>query len=634
MVMVNEECRMKNCKSAQANEEWANAEPRCNVEECRVKNEELKIDASKCRVSPFYILHSAFYIFFLFSSLMLSAAEVEFRATTSPQTVSVGESFYLTYTLNAAGTNLRLPALPDFDLLTPQPEVERKYSTQSNNGTVERMATYTYRYTLRTKKEGTLAIAPATVTVGTKQYRSNAVSLQAGKAQQHIPSDQAYQDVFVRIIPSKTSLYEQEAFLLTYKLYAAKNNFQDWHNISYPDTKGFIVREVDLNPNRPWIPENFNRKKYGTLLFKQQILQAQQSGKLSIGQGSFEAVLELPAEGLQANKQHKSLLSEPLSINVKPLPDGKPASFQNAVGNFKMMSEISSAEPRANEAFSLKITVSGKGNLQLFGNPAVSFPDDFEIFEPKTTTQIEPTAAGISGSRTIEYLAIPRSEGQFVIPPVEFSFFNPATGKYQTLRTQEYKVKVLAGDGRVESGERRVEMGDGREEMGDSREETGGDRMQEVGIEHLQYRLYILLPLLGIIAFFVYFKRKTKKNSQEGASLQSKETAAQALLHLKAAEKSRKEGEDKNFYAEVLKALRSHLSASLHLSPAELSRENIEEKLKVAGKSETKIKQVLDTLQTAEMMRYAPAQSSDKMDELYRQTTKIIKNDECKESKV
>ncbi len=239
------------------------------------------------------------YIFCLLSffCLTVSAQEIQFTAEVNPASVPKGEAFNLTYTLNAAGSNLRLPSLPDFDVLTPQPSTGRSSFSSNINGAWQESTTYTYRYTLRSKKEGTFTIPVATVTVGGKQYSSNTVTMRVGgQAQSSTGSSQssgleAYEDIFMRLMPSKTTVYEQEAIFLNYKLFSAKGNFIRWgNNVKFPDTKGFIAQEIELDANAQWMPETYNGKQYLAVSAKQQILQAQQAGTLEIGKGSFEAL--------------------------------------------------------------------------------------------------------------------------------------------------------------------------------------------------------------------------------------------------------------------------------------------------------------------------------------------------------
>jgi hypothetical protein len=577
--------------------------------------------------------------------LTVSAQEIQFTAEVSPSSVPKGEAFNLTYTLNAAGSNLRLPPLPDFDVLTPQPSTGRSSFSSNINGVRQESTTYTYRYTLRSKKEGTFSIPAASVTVGGKQYSSNAVTMRVGGQAQN-PAGQsnssqssgwdAYEDIFMRLIPSKTTVYEQEAIFLNYKLFTAKGNFVRWgNNVKFPDTKGFIAQEIELDANAQWMPETYNGKSYLAVSAKQQILQAQQAGTLEIGKGSFEAQMAIPVvmHGMIVSRQavNKSFTSAPVKITVKPLPAGKPASFVNAVGNFRLQSEITPKEPKAHQSFTLKLTISGNGNLKLFENPEVNFPASFERYEPKVDSRVTVSSSGVSGSRTIEYLTIPRSEGKFVIPSVQFSFFNPQTGKYHTLTTPEYTVNVQKGDPNAPSAVVNYNNQMDVEQLAsDIRHIKTGDKVtlnasRSVFFGSAGFWSAYFVPLVLAVCLFIFLKKKINRNA-DIVAMRRRRAAKQALKRLKAADKFRKENNEKAFCDELLKALWGYLSDKLNIPLSELNKDNIEAQLRAAQTGETQIAQLMDTLQTAEMIRYAPSQAAGKMDELYEQAFNLMKN--------
>ncbi len=275
----------------------------------------------------------------------------------------------------------------------------------------------------------------------------------------------------------------------------------------------------------------------------------------------------------------------------------------------------------------ITLTISGKGNLRTFKNPDIKFPASFEKYDPKVNNNINTATSGISGSRTIEYLSIPRSEGKFVIPAAEFSYFNPETGKYYRLSTPEYTINVQKGDANAAvafNSQISVEQ-----LASDVRHiKTGTPSLKAtrpVFFGSAGFWLAYLLPFLAAVGLFIFYKKHINQNA-DLVAMRRKRAAKQALKRLKAADKFRRENNEKAFCDELLKALWGYLSDKLNIPLSELNKDNVEVQLRAVNTDEALIAGLMDTLQTAEMMRYAPSQSAATMNELYEQTLDIMKN--------
>ena len=413
------------------------------------------------------------FLFVLFATfgVVAGATDVTFKAS-APEAVVMGETFRLSYTVNAEGKDIRVPEIPDFEVLIG-PSTSTNMSTQIINGKMTTETSLTFTYILQPKKEGTFNIAPATIKVKGANYTSNALVVKV------LPPDKAEEasaqgggnasassavgknDLFITANISKKNVYEQEGFLITYKLYAnpRKANVVGINQVKLPEFEGFLTQEVELPQNRQLTLENYNGTNYGTIIIKQAVLFPQRSGKITIPSGSLDVAMRVQVQSQRPRSVfdffedagyvdvNRTVPISPVSIEVKPLPSGKPASFSGAVGNYSMTSSISSNNVKTDDAVTIKVTISGNGNIKLIKNPEVVFPNDFDVYDPKVEVDIKTTTAGSSGTKTIEYMAIPRYAGDFEIPAIAFSYFDTKTDSYKTITSEPYKLHVEQGKG-------------------------------------------------------------------------------------------------------------------------------------------------------------------------------------------
>lgn len=602
-------------------------------------------------------------IFFFFLLLITTGGAfaqkpgVEFRAD-APEAVIVGQQFRLAYTVNAEAKDLRLQGeMPDFDVLMG-PSQSTSYSTRYVNGQSTSETIFTFTYILVAKKEGTFNLPPATVKVNNATYTSNArvvkvlppdeqpnnnSSQQQGRgggnatAANGISND----DLFIRMQVSKQSVYEQEGFLVTLKLYASSNiPVPQPTKFDFPDYDGFLVQEVELPEQRQWQLENYKNRNYRTVTLQQVILMPQRSGSLSIKPAQIDVSVQVPVERRVQSifdifddsyrRVSKTLKTAPATIEVKPLPSGKPAAFSGGVGDFTMTSEISTNQLKANEAVTVTVNIKGTGNLRLIKNPEVQFPNDFEVYDPKITQNTRNTAGGVTGSKTIEYVAIPRFGGEFEIPAIQFSYFDLKSNSYKTIRSESYKLHVEKGEGDHSAGPV-VSNFNNRESV----KFLGQDiRFLKVkGINFVSnediffgsfiYYLCYLIPALLFIAFFFMYRKQVRENANI-ALVRTKKANKMAVRRLKNAGKLLNENKKEEFYEEVLKALWGYLSDKLSISQSNLAKDNVEIELAKYGVDTSLIEEFMDILNTCEFARYAPSQASDAMDKLYRQTVDAI----------
>ena len=585
------------------------------------------------------------------------AQDVTFTMS-APPSVVVGTQFQLSCIVNVVnGTELRLPPemSENFDnLMGPSTATSR--GVKIENGKRTSTATATYTYVFAAKKEGTFNIDPATIKIGNSEYKSNAITIkvlppdQAAQAQAQGGGAQQQQqqqggsssagisndNIFFRMTISNNNVYEQEGFLVTFKLYTAYD-IAGVNNVKFPEFEGFLAQDIELKDVQ-WQVENYNGRNFNTAVMKQTVLYPQRSGQLSIGSGRVDAVIRVrnqsTGRGFFDNffdtyqNVSKELISSPATINVKPLPTGKPASFSGAVGNYTINSEISRTQLKANEAVTIKLTIRGNGNIRLLKNPDIVFPNDFEVYDPKVDNNIRVSAAGASGTKTIEYMAIPRYAGDFEIPAVNFSFFDTKAGVYKTLTTESYKLRVEKGEGGSEAPVVNFTNRENVKFLGkDIRYiKTKGVHFisnKDIFFGSFIYIMAYLMITILFVVFFIIYRKQVKENSNI-ALVRTKKANKTAVKRLKQAEKLLKENKEEAFYEEVLRALWGYLSDKLNIPQSELTKENVAIALTKYGVDEELSGEFLEIVNTCEFARYAPNKTSGAMDKLFSETIDAI----------
>lgn len=589
----------------------------------------------------------------------MHAEELTFTAD-APNAVVMGETFRLSYTINTHGARgFRVGDIADFDILSG-PNQSSSSSTSIINGVRTSSKTLTFTCILRPKREGTFTIPAATITADGKQMTSKEITVKvlppdqrSGQSQQSrgaATSSSTGQindnDLFIVATVNKKKVYEQEAILLTYKIYTTVN----LTNVSgkMPDLKGFHTQEVEMpKGNREFELEHYNGRNYRTIVWSQYVLFPQQSGQLEIPSITFEGTVAQRVQsydpfeaffngGSSYVNVQKSIRTPKLTIDVSPLPSGKPASYGGGVGSFSISSSISATELKENEAVTLKLVISGTGNMKLIKTPEVKFPADFEVYDPKVDNKFTLKTSGLSGNKVFEYLAIPRHGGNYTIPPVEFSYFDVKSGAYKTLTTPEYTLSVAKGSGTSSSApvgyvskeELRLLGQDIRYiNLGETKYHAKGEYLYGT----MGYWLWYIIPF-GMFIFVVVVYRKQAVENANMARVKTKKAGKVATRRLKVAKKMMQENDKAGFYDEVLKALWGYLGDKLSVPVSELSKDNIAAKLAERQVSEALIGECMSLIGECELARYAPALSHlpeakvyDKADALMDRLENVIK---------
>lgn len=595
-----------------------------------------------------------FLLFTILAAWQVKAADkVRFVAEAADVVVS-GDQVRLVFTVNSQDIkDFRAPSIKGFDVLMG-PSRSQQSSIQIINGKRTSNSSTAFTYILLAGNPGTYTIPAASVEVNGEKVFSNAISIKV------LPQDQtsgnsgnngggsasssrsqaagsriSANDLFITATASKTTVHEQEAILLTYKVYTVVNLRQLYGKM--PDLKGFHTQEVELPQQKTFTLEHYKGRNYNTTVWSQYVLFPQQTGKLEIPSITFDGVVAQQTisddpfdaffNGGGYVEVKKKITTPKVVINVQPLP-AKPAGFSGAVGEFKLASSINATDVKTNDAVTIKLTLSGTGNMKLIGTPEVKFPQDFEIYDPKVTDDYKLTNSGLTGTKTFEYLAIPRHSGNFTIPAIEFTYFDLKSNSYKTLKTEAYNLKVAKGQGNADqvisdfTNKESVKML-GKDirfiKLGDSSLRPKGDFF----FGTVGYYLCYLIPLLLFVVFAVIYRQKALENANV-AKVKIKKANKVATRRMKLAGKLLAENKKNEFYDEVLKALWGYISDKLSIPVSQLSKDNIEAELTNYGVQEALIAEFIGVLNECEYARYAPGNENEAMDKVYSASVEVI----------
>lgn len=597
------------------------------------------------------------FIILLFFSSVVAAQEVQFSAS-APSVVELGEQFRLAFSINRQGSNLQVPTLEGFDLLMG-PSTSSSSSVSIVNGVATQHSSYTYTYILEGVKEGAYQIPSATITVDGKQYKSNPLKIQVVKgsgnsggrqegsqggnraAQPDTKAAVNESNLFVTVEPSRRSLYLGESLVATIKVYT-KVSLVGFGRNNFPSFDGFLAEDIQMPQQIELSRTTYDGQIYNVGIIRKILLFPQHMGEITIGSFELEAIVRQqlssgrsPFDDFFGNYRDVKALrkSQPLTITVKELPQaGKPLGFSGMVGNVSMSSSISADTVNANDALTYKLTFRGAGNLKLLHAPSVSFPHDFEVYDPKENKDIKTGENGMSGEVTFEYLVIPRYSGDYKIPALNFSFFDPQTNTYKTLSSKEYDVHVRKGSDKAQGGAGGGIQSFKKEDVRMVGEDirylkTGDLNLHDKGARFFGTLLYWLV-LVALFLLFVIGAVVNRRRIQANADLvrvKNKAANKMARKRMKVAAGAMKNQNGELFYEEVLKALWGYVSYKLNIDKAELNRDNINDILLQKSVDPAVIQEFITVLDTCEYARYAPgSRENQEMDKVYKDSIIVI----------
>lgn len=583
-----------------------------------------------------------------FIGMSLHAASVSFRVE-APSQVIEGNKFSITYVLENSPEypqNIEIKEIPNCRFLFG-PAIMQSSSDITTNGKRRHSSSVRYTYTYRAEKQGTVKISAANAIVGGKTLSTRPVSLEilppdrsatntSGNRTQSVQvydidtqtADKpiGHNDVFVRIVLSKPSAYVQEGVLCSIKLYSKYQISKFLTNVQ-PSYNGFMAQEVPVQLQGKF--ENVNGENYYSYVVKQSVLFPQQSGQLKISSGSYElTVVQFEtintAFGRMRSPVEKTikLQSNSASLDVRELPTPRPADFTGAVGNFKVSCVLPENQVRTNEASSVKIVVSGSGNLKGLTMPKFNFPSQFDMYDPQTVVSANPSGSTLTGKVEAEYTFVPQSVGTFKIEGTSFSYFNPASEKYEHVNVEGFNLNVAKG-----TASNAVRYN--HEPMKDILPIYTGEMHLSKDVAYIlggwhNVLFYVVLSVVFLFVAFLY--RRTLKLRANEMLMKKKGANKIAIKRLKRAKRFLQKGLSDQFYEEMLTALWGYFSDKLSIPVSELNRDNISKELTNYGMYEADIDRIIRILDECEFARYAQsaATAGISMDKVFAEAVEAI----------
>ncbi len=591
-----------------------------------------------------------FIAIFSFLAYCLAAQESKLTASVSPSVMRVGDQFNLTFTSDNEVSELDLPQVDNIEVLGG-PRQGHSQSVYSVNGKITSTSTYQYTFFLRAVKEGKFSIPSITAKIKNKPVRSNPVTIEVlaansqksgsaqGTADAGQPRDGSVsdKDLFVNLLVDKKEVYLGEQITATVKIYTKVNLSSVDPNFKGPDFTGFFTEPLAIPQLRNLQSEAYKGDIYGTGVLRRTVIIPQKTGPITIKSFDLDVTMRHEVRRRIADPFFEDfdipdiqeiplkLKSPEITIQVKPLPGKAPASFGGAVGSFKFNASLNKTSTHINEPVTLKLVINGSGNIKLINEPQFELPGDLEKFDPVINSRLDNS---LSGTKAFEYLLMPKATGTFSIPPVEFSYFDPASQQYKTLKSQAFTVTVEKGQG---DGSAEANQGITREDVKLLNEDIRFIRNKPIPLQANRtfwadsmwyYLIYILLS--GLFVLLIWLRRRHIRNNADVAWMRLKKADRYARKRLKRSAELLKIGETNRFYEELLGAVWGYLSDKLNIPLSSLSRETAKSALQEKSIDDTMMDELFRIIDECEVARYGQVSANMGMDKLYNDTLNTI----------
>ena len=597
-------------------------------------------------------LYTIFTLFILALGTVCAQVTLKVQA---PSQAEVGRQIRISYIASTQDIeDFQVGDFEGFNVLYG-PSTSRSSSISIVNGRTTQSSTVTYTYIVTPTDEGTLKVPAATIKVDGKSIKSGSPTIEvlpASQQQSQQPSNSqprsnsrqqqatsggsqiGGQDLYMTVTANRQKIYEQEAVMLTYKLYTLVNIQQISGEM--PQIDGCHVQELDRSAQLSLKYERVNGRNYGTAVWKQYVIFPQKTGKLKIPSITFDTQIEVQNHNMDpfdiffgggslTQMVRKQIVAPATEIEVLPLPTPKPDNFSGAVGKFTVSATLTPEQVNANDAATLRLVVSGQGNMKLIKAPKVNFPQDFEVYDPKENNKTQNTATGAKGNITYDYVVVPRHGGKFSVPPVEFCYFDPEKAQYNTVRTDSFHISVAKAKGHSvvytrEQEDLNVLSNDIRFIKLGELESAETDDFFGTSSYWLTYILCFAAFVLALL--WIRHRQKLNPNSW---SVKGKKAGKVASRRLKQAKKLMHEKDDAAFYDEVMRALLGYAGDKLSLPTNELNKDNVISKLVSRGVEQTVVDAFIAVLSDCEFARYAPTTDANMAKEkIYQQASDVI----------
>ena len=617
----------------------------------------------------------------LFALLAASAfgwAQNSFKVE-APNVVGQGERFLVKFIANGDVDVFNRPSFSGADIIAG-PSKGISSSTTIINGKRTSSYTVTFTYVLEAAASGSVNISEASAEIEGNTYSTRPLSIeivenasgQTTQSQQAQQTGQASQqnsqqsqqqgsafsssdeaavsygkaDLFLRMSLNKTKVVRGEPIVATLKIYT-RSNIRAFEDIKWPVFNGFWSQETEAPQNLNFTREKVGNQIYQSAVIRRYMLMPQQTGTLTIDPSEMVCLVEV----LNHPQRSRSILDDffdmdsyttvrkrlstgKVTVHVSDIPSGAPSSFGGGIGKLSMNVRLTKDSLNANEAASIIVELSGSGNLNLLENPVVVLPPDFERYDAKSTNNFSMGAEGYSGKKTIEYPFIPRGEGVYQIPPVQYSYFDLSQRRYHTLTSDTITVKVGKGSAPSNTGgmyvppaQRSVNnLGEDIRYLKTSVPSVGGGDFLSVSW------IYYLIAALLVAAYFAIKKLMANKIALEKDIVRSRNRKANkvARQRLKLAQSFLSQNKVQEFYEEMHKALLGYTADKLSIQRSDLQRDIIQDTLLSKQVPAEDISSLISLLDDCEMVRYSPEGAAGAMDAQYRKAVELISRFENK----
>ncbi|HOP07297.1 MAG TPA: BatD family protein [candidate division Zixibacteria bacterium] len=560
------------------------------------------------------------------STLALAAADdVQVEVKLNRTSIGMDEQAILEIKVTGASQNLpepQLPTLPAFEVYSQG----RSSNYSWVNGEVE--SSMTYRYLLLPQKPGTYPIEPISVVYNNHRYKGNQVELTV-VSQGAVPTQQDTEeratdqsgrsrDYFFEAVVDNKNPYVNEQVLLTLKFYTAVQHYGSLE-LTNPTTTGFWTEDVGSNP--PYY-QRINDRRY-QVIEKMYALFPTQTGELTIGRAMITTTIASRDRNRRdpfnafgdffGRGQEVTVRSQPITINVKPLPsEGRPPEFTGTIGKFDMRTKVDKREVDVNQPVTLTISISGTGNIKSVSEPVIPELDDFRVYRASANEKVATANNKVGGSKVFEEVFIPRRPGNLEIPGIDFAYFDPEAGRFKSVSTDPIRLNVTRPEGYVESadvpyGSPGMTIGAEAKDIRHIKSDPGNlSKSSRLILFEPVYVVVNGLPVLALIGIVAVCRRRHKLSADTGYA-RSRAAARVAKKRLQKARSLAAVDTSKEFYTEIYSALVSYIADKLNISPHGLTSDKVAELLREQQADEGLIEQILDVMKRCDFARYAAA---------------------------
>ena len=569
---------------------------------------------------------------FLLFSIMGMSQEVNFTTSVAAKKVGVTDRFQVTYSSSKQGQFIA----PKYKNFKQVGGVSRGSNSSVNivNGQMTQTQTFQYTLVLQPIKTGVFEVEGAKIKVEKATYESKSVEVEVveeSQARQRrrssfdpfgimdemmrgMPQSRPRQieitdkDLFAKISVSKGNVMKGEGFLVTYKVYARDFNF-GIENYDFPTQEDFWTENIKTPEQIKPTNEILDGVRYQVYTLKKELLFPQKSGELKLNSFGIKARIQTSPFSSPLTKEVKS--NAPV-IKVNPLPKNAPSSFVNQVGSYSMDVKMASDSFVVNEPIDYTIHISGKGNLKQLSQLEIDFPKELEVYDPEIDNKLSVSESGVKGSKSFNYLLIPRKSGKFSLPEVSFTYFD--------LESKSYKTILHPAQGIV------VTNPDGSAEMVDDSSETEEEKQSDTNTISLDLNsLWIGLATLGvlglgIVLFLFISKRKGKEETEEERRKNARKKLSEKLSIAKS---HLEKNEVSQFYNEILVGLNKYVNEKLGIETSKMTKQTIRETLGIKGVGKETTDLFVEVLEQCEMAKYAPL-SNQNNEEIYEKSLDVI----------